>query len=66
MLASVSIVPAPVMVIPLLAPKVNSAVVFNVPPLKIMLSASADPGVAPKLADEATEIVPALIVVDPV
>jgi len=50
----------------LLAPKVKSAVVFNVPPLKIMLSASANPGVAPKLAEDSTDIVPALIVVDPV
>ena len=31
-----------------------------------MLSASADPGVAPKFAEDATDIVPALIVVDPV
>ena len=31
-----------------------------------MLSASAEPGVAPKFADDDTEIVPALIVVEPV
>ena len=39
---------------------------LRVPPLKIKLSASADPGVAPKLSLEEIEIVPADIVVDPV
>ena len=51
---------------PLLVPSVKLLVVFNVPPLKIILSASADPGVAPKLALEETAIVPADNVVDPV
>ena len=59
-------VPLPVMVMPLLVPKVKLAVVVSVPPLKIILSASADPGVAPKLALEAMLIVPAKIVVEPV
>ena len=39
---------------------------LRVPPLKIILSASADPGVVPKLSLEEIEIVPADIVVDPV
>ena len=54
------------MVIPLLVPRVNVAVVIKVPPLKIMLSASAATGVAPKLALEATLILPAVRVVEPV
>ena len=41
-------------------------VVFRVPPLKVILSASADPGVAPKLALEDIETVPADKVVEPV
>ena len=39
---------------------------LRVPPLKIILSASADPGVAPKLSLEEIEIVPADKVVEPV
>ena len=58
--------PLPVRVIPLLVPNVKVPVVFRVPPLKIILSASADPGVAPKLALEETAIVPADKVVEPV
>ena len=59
------IVPLPVKVIPLLEPRVKVPVVFSVPPLKIMLSASAVPGVAPKLALEEIEIIPAASVVEP-
>ena len=47
---SVLIVPSPVKVIPLLEPRVKVPFVFSVPPLKIMLSASTVPRVAPKLA----------------
>ena len=50
---------------PLLVPNVKVPVVFRVPPLKIILSASTDPGVAPKLALEETAIVPADKVVEP-
>ena len=53
------IVPFPVSVIPLLATKEKVPVVFKVPPLKIILSASADPGVAPILAEDDIAIVPA-------
>jgi len=63
---SVFTVPFPVKVMPLLAPNVKVLVVFRVPPLKIILSASADPGVGPILALEEIEIVPADNVVDPV
>ena len=63
---SVFTVPLPVRVIPLLVPNVKVPVVFRVPPLKIILSASADPGVAPKLALEDIETVPADKVVEPV
>ena len=59
------IVPFPVSVIPLLAPKEKVPVVFKVPPLKIILSASADPGVAPILAEDEIAIVPADKVVEP-
>ena len=59
------IVPFPVSVIPLLTPKEKVPVVFKVPPLKIILSASADPGVAPMLAEDDIAIVPADIVVEP-
>ena len=59
------IVPFPVIVIPLFEPNVKSAVVFNVPPLKIILSPSAAPGVAPKFAELDALIVPAVIVVEP-
>ena len=58
-------VPFPVREIPLLVPKVKVPVVFSVPPLKIMLSASSVPGVAPKLALEEIEIIPAASVVEP-
>ena len=58
-------VPFPVREIPLLVPKVKVPVVFRVPPLKTMLSASTVPGVAPKLALEEIEIVPAASVVEP-
>ena len=51
--------------IPLLVPNVKVPVVFRVPPLKIILSASAEPGVAPRLALEEMAIVPADKVVDP-
>ena len=63
---SVFTVPLPVKVMPLLVPSVKLLVVFNVPPLKIILSASADPGLAPILALEEIEIVPADNVVEPV
>ena len=53
------------MVIPLLVPKEKVPVVFKVPPLKIMLSASAEPGVAPTLAEDEIAIVPADKVVEP-
>ena len=46
-------------------PNVKVLEVFRVPPLKIILSASAEPGVDPKLSLEDIEIVPAEIVVDP-
>ena len=46
-------------------PSVKVPEVFRVPPLKIILSASAEPGVNPKLSLEDIEIVPAEIVVDP-
>ena len=58
-------VPFPVREIPLLIPKVKVSVVLSVPPLKIMLSASTVPGVAPKLALEEIEIVPDPRVVEP-
>ena len=63
--ASVLIVPFPVKVIPLLVPRVISAVVCNVPPLKIILSASADPGVAPSALAFVILMVPAEMVVVP-
>ena len=66
MLLSISIVPLPVLkVIPLLVPSVKLADVFKVPPFKIMLSASAEPGVAPKPVAAPIEIVPSSIVVIP-
>ena len=49
----------------MLDPRVKDPVVFKVPPLKIILSASAEPGVDPKLSLEDIEIVPAVRVVDP-
>ena len=62
----VFIVPSLDSVIPLLAPRVNVLVEFKLPPLKMMLSVSTDPGVAPKLSLEDIEIVPDDRVVDPV
>ena len=62
---SVLIVPLPVKVIPLLEPRAKVPVVFRVPPLKIILSASAEPGVAPRLAVSDIEITPADRVVEP-
>ena len=59
------IVPFPVSIIPLLAPKEKVPFVFKVPPLKIILSTSADPGVAPILAEADIAIVPADKVVEP-
>ena len=53
------------MVIPLLELRVKALEVFKVPPLKIILSTSADPGVEPRLASLATSKVPAEIVVLP-
>jgi hypothetical protein len=53
------------MVIPLLVPRVKVAVVVKVPPLKIMLSASALPGVAPRFALEEILMTPLVIVVEP-
>ena len=46
-------------------PRVNEALPLRVPPFKIILSASRDPGFAPKLSLEDTLIVPEVIVVDP-
>ena len=63
--ALVLIVPAPVIVIPLLEFKAKPLEVFKVPPLKIILSTSADPGVEPRLASLATSKVPPEIVVLP-
>ena len=60
-----SIVPLPVNVIPLFVPKAKSFVALKVPPLKIILSASALPGVAPKLAELEILTVPFVIVVEP-
>jgi hypothetical protein len=51
---------------PLLVASVKSAVVCKVPPLKIILSTSALPGVAPKLADDDIFKIPKEIVVEPV
>ena len=49
-----------------MVPKEKVPVVFRVPPLKIILSASTVPGVAPILAEDEIAIVPADKVVDPV
>ena len=62
----VLIVPEELNVIPLFAAKEKVPVVFNPPPLNIRLSASAEPGVAPKLLVADIEIKPADKVVDPV
>ena len=63
MLESTLMVLFPVSVIPRLVPKVKVAVVFKVPPPKIILSTSVEPGEVPKLASELTFNVPPLIVV---
>ena len=62
---STSNVPAPVRVTPRLP--LNPMLVFvnKVPPLKIILSASNTPGVAPRLFASLTTMLPAEIVVDP-
>ena len=62
----VLIVPEELKVIPLLGAKEKVPVVFNPPPVNIRLSASAEPGVAPKLLDAEIETKPADNVVDPV
>ena len=49
-----------------MVPKEKVPVVFKVPPLKIILSASTVPGVAPILAEDEIAIVRADKVVDPV
>ena len=49
----------------MLVANVKFAEELRVPPLKIILSASADPGVAPRLALEDIEIAPADRVVEP-
>ena len=59
------IVPAPVIVTPLLALNVIFEVVAKLPPLKMILSTSADPGVVPKLLSLVIDNTPALIVVLP-
>ena len=48
-----------------MVPKEKVPVVFKVPPLKIILSASTVPGVAPILAEDEIAIVPAEMVVEP-
>ena len=48
-----------------MVPKEKVPVVFKVPPLKIMLSSSTVPGVAPILAEDEIAIVPAEMVVEP-
>ena len=50
---------------PLLCPKVNEVVALSVPPFKIMLSASNEPGFKPKLSLDETLTVPSEIVVVP-
>ena len=60
------IVPEELKVIPLLAARENVPVEFKPPPLNIRLSASAEPGVAPKLLVADIEINPADKVVEPV
>ena len=62
----VFIVPPPELrVIPLLLFRVKSAVVFNVPPLKVIELAVVLPGTAPKLESLLIRKVPALIFVIP-
>ena len=63
---STSNVPDPVRVTPRLALNEILPFVFKVPPLKIILPASNEPGVAPRLFAAVTDTVPAAIVVDPV
>ena len=62
----VLIVPLLVIVIPLLLPNEKVPEVFNVPPVKIILSPSAEPGVAPILLIAEITIVPADKFVEPV
>ena len=50
-------------VMPLLFPKVNEVVALSVPPFKIMLSASNEPGFKPKLSLDEILTVPSVIVV---
>ena len=50
---------------PLLFPKVNEVVALSVPPFKIILSASDDPGFKPKLSLDEILTVPSVIVVVP-
>jgi hypothetical protein len=64
--ALVLIVPDVLKVIPLLGAKENVPVEFKPPPLNIRLSASAVPGVAPRLLVADIEIKPADKVVEPV
>ena len=52
-------------VIPLLFPKVKEVDALSVPPFKIMLSASNEPGFKPKLSLDETLTVPVVIVVVP-
>ena len=52
-------------VIPLLSPKVNEVVAFSVPPSKIILSASNEPGFWPRLSLDVMLTVPLVIVVVP-
>ena len=60
------IVPVLFVVIPLFESKVNPEVLFNVPPLNIILSASVEPGLPLIFASEATLSVPADSVALPV
>ena len=52
-------------VMPLLFPKVNEVVAFSVPPFKIILSASNEPGFGPRLSLDVMLTVPLVIVVVP-
>ena len=62
---AVFIVPAPVIVNPLLESKVTPEVIIRPPPLKIILSASAEPGADPRLLSAEILKFPALRVVLP-
>ena len=50
---------------PLLLPKVKEVEALSVPPSKIILSASNEPGVGPKLSLDEILTVPSVIVVVP-